>query len=113
RFPAPIVHRAPGAPVEPVVRSGPPPLVTQPPAIGTGSPDMGPIVEPVQTVPVRPSNIESRPLAGAPIGVTSGAPSSPVRTEPNAAKRPYSDQLLAQMRKSGSKVEATGNSTPA
>jgi lipoprotein NlpD len=71
---------------------------------------MGPIVEPVQTAPVRPSNIESRPLAGAPIGPTSGAPSTPVRTEPSAAKRPYSDQLLAQMRKSGSKVEASSSS---
>lgn len=111
RFPAPIVHRAPGTAAEPVLRSGPPPLVTQPPLAGATSPDIGPVAESVQTAPIRSSSIESRPLAGAPISPSGDARGSAVRTEPNAAKRPYSDQLLAQMRKSPPRTETTPAAT--
>lgn len=105
--PAPIVRREPARPSVPLVR--------EPPAPVAGSSDMGPTAEPVQTTPVRPSAGETRPLPGAtqPIAPpVPGVPGSVVRTEPNGAKRPYSDTLLAQMKAGAGPAAPAAATTP-
>lgn len=94
--PAPIVHRQPLPPAAPVV---------QPPVTATSPDVQGPVVEPVQTAPIRSGAIESRPLAGAPGAAPTPRPIAPgptvqggsIRTEPSAAKLPYSAETLARL----------------
>jgi lipoprotein NlpD len=112
--PAPIVHRSPEKAPAPVVQTAPAPVAVVPPA-----PEPGPIVEPVQSMAVRPSAIEARPLPGStagpamPIAPTSPERASAVRTEPNALKQPYSDERLAMLRKSAPPAPAAVPPAPA
>ncbi|MFA7665436.1 MAG: peptidoglycan DD-metalloendopeptidase family protein [Burkholderiaceae bacterium] len=103
RHPAPIVHRQP-LPVEPSVA----PVATAPAATlpPVQEPVIeGPIVESV-TTPGRSGGIEARPLPGSQQGATpqplapgASAPGASVRTEPSAAKLPYSAETLARLQR--------------
>lgn len=114
--PAPIVHRSPEKAPAPVVQTA---LPAVPAPVAPAVPEAGPIVEPVQAMPVRPSTIEARPLPGSPAGQAMPiAPTSPerasaVRTEPNALKQPYSDERLAMIRKSAPPAPAAAAPAPA
>jgi len=105
--PAPIVRREP---VPATKTPAPPPATVAPapaPAPAPAAQEPGPIVEPVRTEPIRSTAIQSRSLSGAPGSearpLSPTAPpiaGGPIRTEPSAAKQPYSEALLAKLRQS-------------
>jgi lipoprotein NlpD len=97
--PAPVVNRttppSAGVPVRPAV---PPPATRPtPPAQTTNQPagEAG-----VQTVPVRPSGVESRPLGptAGPPNPTPAAGANAIKSGPRGTKRPFSDQAFDDMK---------------
>lgn len=105
--PAPIVHRQPLPPAPPGEQVSP---MVQAPEV----PGEGPVVE---TAPVRSGAVEARPLpgapaAGAPRPLTPGAtvPGGAIRTEPSAAKLPYSAETLARLEGSAAATAAATRS---
>ncbi len=97
--PAPVEQRTepradartrPAPPATGVAPAAPPPGAATAPATGPRS------------APIRSAGVEVRPLdrpAGA--AGSAAAPSSALRTQPKAAKRPYSPERLAEMRAAG------------
>jgi lipoprotein NlpD len=119
--PAPIVKREPVRPSAATRPAPPPPAPAPPPA---SAPPAAPAQEAVQVAPVRPLAIETRPLP--PVDQTAGVsrplePAAPdpvargtaVRTEPSAAKQPYSDALLARMTSPPPAAASGGTGAPA
>ena len=94
---------SPPAPVE--SRTSPPPARTARPAPAPAGVPAKPATEPdaVQTAPVRPSGIQTRPLDSADDrrGTT-----GQLRTQPKGLKRPYSESALAEMRAADAKPPA-------
>ena len=104
---APVSHRdtQAGQPVAVISPPGkvvmpPPPSASQPPvpaapaAAASGAAVSAPApVAKVETAPVRSGRIESRPLSASALGAS-------VKTEPSAAKQPYSERLFARMQAS-------------
>lgn len=113
--PAPIVRREPVSPAKTAVEAPAAPPQAVAPSTEAPPPVEGPIVTPVQTGQTPAAPIESRPLPG--VASSPGRPLSPiapvlaggaVRTEPSAAKQPYSDALLARLRESAPPVAEPG-----
>jgi len=117
--PAPIVRREPASPAKSAVPPpAAPPVAASPPAEAPPPAD-GPIVTPVQTVPVPSASAEPRPLPGAPAGaarpLSPTAPviaGGPIRTEPSATKQPYSDALLAKLKQAAPPAAEPGAPRP-
>lgn len=104
--PAPIVHRTPAT--RPAAAPTPVPPTATPPAPAPVAPDSAPLV--IETTPVPSSRVESRPLPGP--GGTIAAPPPPqssnmLKTEPMAAKQPYSDSLFEELKSAASPAGAT------
>ena len=117
--PAPIVRREPASPAKSAAPPPEAPPVAIAPPAEAPPPVEGPIVTPVQTVPVPATSIESRSLPGAPGSVARPlSPTAPViaggaiRTEPSAAKQPYSDALLAQLKQAAPPAAEPAKSRP-
>lgn len=117
--PAPIVRREPVSPAKSSVPPPAAPAAAPAPSAEAPPPADGPIVTPVPTVPVPSASAESRPLPGAPGSVarplSPTAPviaGGPIRTEPSAAKQPYSDALLAKLKQAQPPVAEPGASRP-
>lgn len=100
--PAPVEPRT--RPVAPAQRApAPPPVAIPPPApppVAATAPRPGaePSAPVIQSVPVRPSSVQSRAL-GVP-EPRAAVPPSLVRSEPRGGKLPYSDSAYAEMRAS-------------
>jgi lipoprotein NlpD len=96
---------SPPAPVE--SRTSPPPARTARPAPAPAPAPVPvkPAAEPdaVQTAPVRPSGIQTRPLESA--DDRRGA-AGQLRTQPKGVKRPYTESALAEMRAADAKSTA-------
>ncbi len=97
--PAPVVNRttppAAGVPARPAT---PPPATRPTPPAQTATLPAGEAG--VQTVPVRPSGVESRPLgssAGSP-GAVPASGANAIKSGPRGTKRPFSDQAFDEMK---------------
>ena len=118
---APLVRPAPAAaaPISPsgaapIAPSGAAPIVAESraaaPAESAG----------VQTAPVRPSGVETRPLGtpGAAPGTSAGAPAAvpapavTIKREPLGRKRPYSETLLADLKAADAQARAEAANRP-
>lgn len=108
--PAPIVHRAPPAPVS----AQPAPAPSAPPVAVPGTADGAPPADSgVQTTPIARGPVESRPLPGVGAPVASGGVSANLlKTEPKALKQPYSETALAQMRASAPPPSPSASPVP-